>query len=188
MRRFLWVGFVALLLAAPKPASGQEITQQVRISSSPNPVGSGARAVGMGGAFIAIADDATAASWNPGGLIQLERPELSIVGSYFIRQEDYSSSSHPEAATDDSFDSADLNYMSAVYPFAVFGHNMVVSLNFQRRSDLNRTAALRPSPQHIVFKSPHAFPWGQRSTSGPISSLKTAGTRNTLPGGTGTRT
>jgi long-subunit fatty acid transport protein len=138
MRRSLWVGFVAFLMAAAVPASGQEITQQVRISSSPNPVGSGARAVGMGGAFIAIADDATAASWNPGGLIQLERPELSIVGSYFIRQEDYTSSSHPEAATDASFDSADLNYVSAVYPFALMGHNMVVSLNFQRLYDFTK--------------------------------------------------
>ncbi len=92
----------------------------------------------MGGAFIAISDDATAASWNPGGLIQLERPELSIVGSYFRRQENYSSSSHPEAATDDSFDSADLNYLSAVYPFALFGHNMVVSLNFQRLYDFTK--------------------------------------------------
>ncbi len=76
MRRFLLVGFMAILMVAPELASGQQITQQVRISSSPNPVGSGARAVGMGSAFIAIADDATAASWNPGGLIQLERPEL----------------------------------------------------------------------------------------------------------------
>ena len=46
-----------------------QINQQTRINSSPNPIGSGARAQGMGGAFIAIADDATAASWNPGGLI-----------------------------------------------------------------------------------------------------------------------
>ena len=42
-------------------------------------IGSGARAFGMGGAFIAVADDATAASWNPGGLGQLERPEFSFV-------------------------------------------------------------------------------------------------------------
>jgi len=31
-------------------------------------IGVGARAVGMGGAFVAIADDATAIHWNPGGL------------------------------------------------------------------------------------------------------------------------
>ena len=40
---------------------------QVRPNASPNIIGSGARALGMGGAFIAVADDATAASWNPGG-------------------------------------------------------------------------------------------------------------------------
>ncbi|MCJ7813427.1 hypothetical protein MUP95_08970, partial [bacterium] len=31
----------------------------------------GARAAGMGEAFVALADDATAAYWNPAGLAQL---------------------------------------------------------------------------------------------------------------------
>ena len=43
-------------------------------------LGSGARAFGMGGAFLARADDATAASWNPAGLSYLRAPELSLVG------------------------------------------------------------------------------------------------------------
>jgi len=34
----------------------------------------------MGGAFLARADDATAASWNPAGLSYLKRPEVSVVG------------------------------------------------------------------------------------------------------------
>ena len=33
----------------------------------------------MGNAFIAVSDDGTAASWNPAGLSQLRRPELSVV-------------------------------------------------------------------------------------------------------------
>jgi len=37
--------------------------------------GWGVRAVGMGGAFTARADDASGASWNPGGLTQFQRPE-----------------------------------------------------------------------------------------------------------------
>ncbi len=74
------------------------IFQQTGISSSPNPVGSGARAMGMGGAFIGIADDATAASWNPAGLIQLETPEVSIVGDYSHSRASYSSVDHPEIA------------------------------------------------------------------------------------------
>jgi hypothetical protein len=43
-------------------------------------LGSGARAFGMGGAFLARADDATAASWNPAGLSYLRKPEVALVG------------------------------------------------------------------------------------------------------------
>ena len=43
--------------------------------------GSGARAAGMANAFIGVSDDGTAASWNPAGLGQLRKPELSIVGN-----------------------------------------------------------------------------------------------------------
>lgn len=37
----------------------------------------GARALGMGGAFVAVADDATAVVANPAGLTILQRPEIS---------------------------------------------------------------------------------------------------------------
>ena len=47
-----------------------------------NFIGAGARARGMGGAFIGVADDATATSWNPGGLAKLEKPEASLVGLF----------------------------------------------------------------------------------------------------------
>jgi long-subunit fatty acid transport protein len=112
--------------------------QQVGIASSPNPVGSGARAVGMGGAFIGVADDATAASWNPSGLIQLEKPELSIVGDFNYRREEFSSSDHPEIANTGETSETQLNYFSAAYPFSLFNRNMVVSLNYQRLYDFNR--------------------------------------------------
>src|SRR2546428_575593 len=36
----------------------------------------GARAVGMGGAFVAVADDATAPWWNPAGLVFLPYREV----------------------------------------------------------------------------------------------------------------
>jgi hypothetical protein len=44
----------------------------------------GVRAMGLSGAFSAIADDASAAYWNPAGLAQLKNPEvLAMYGSYF---------------------------------------------------------------------------------------------------------
>ena len=59
-------------------AGAQQFSQSIDISSSPNVVGSGARAMGMGGAFIAVADDATAASWNPAGLGGVVYRQLSF--------------------------------------------------------------------------------------------------------------
>ena len=50
----------------------------VEFGTSINPVGSGTRALGWGNAFIAVADDATAASWNPGAFLQVQNPEFSI--------------------------------------------------------------------------------------------------------------
>lgn len=40
-------------------------------------LGVGSRALGMGGAFVAIADDATASYWNPAGLAFLAEPQLA---------------------------------------------------------------------------------------------------------------
>ena len=88
-----WFWMVAILVFIPigillPLQSSAQVAQELRFSGSPNPVGSGARALGMGGAFIGVADDATAASWNPGGLIQLETPEVSAVVSWDHRNED----------------------------------------------------------------------------------------------------
>ncbi len=125
---------------------------RIEIPSSPNPVGSGARALGMGGAFIAIADDATAASWNPGGLVQLERPETSAVYGCLHRTEDRHFREHPEAEGSGFSDYSNLNYLSIAYPFEINRpkladgkmvqpgprRNMIVSLNYQQLYDFNR--------------------------------------------------
>ncbi len=42
-------------------------------------LGVGARPLGMGGSFVAIADDATAAYWNPAGLGGLDRTEITFM-------------------------------------------------------------------------------------------------------------
>jgi long-subunit fatty acid transport protein len=117
---------------------------QLEINSSPNVVGSGARALGMGSAFIAIADDATAASWNPGGLTQLERPELSLVYSYKSNTEDFGS---PRRGL--NFDNTvafdEINYASFVYPIprTIGGRNLVVSLNLLKQFDFDRDLDFR---------------------------------------------
>ncbi len=44
----------------------------------------GARATGMGGAFVAVSDDATACYWNPAGLATLEGSTASFVHNTWI--------------------------------------------------------------------------------------------------------
>lgn len=115
------------------------VAGRLEFASSPNPVGSGARAIGMGGAFIGVADDATAASWNPGGLAQLRTPEVSVVYGGVHRVEDNSFLLHPEAGGSESVTKTDINYLSAVYPFNLFKRNMLVSLNYQHLYDFTRS-------------------------------------------------
>ena len=43
--------------------------------------GVGARALGMGSSFVSIADDATAAYWNPAGLVQIQRRAFAMMYS-----------------------------------------------------------------------------------------------------------
>jgi long-subunit fatty acid transport protein len=100
----------------------------------------------MGGAFVAVADDATAASWNPGGLTQLEDPEFSLVYSWKLFEEDFSRTNHIrpfDSPMDVDFD--DLNYVSLAYPipWTLGGRNLVVSLNYQRKLDFDRALDFR---------------------------------------------
>jgi long-subunit fatty acid transport protein len=135
----------------------------LELPSSPNPVGSGARALGMGGAFIAVADDATAASWNPGGLIQLETPEMSFVLSGTILSEDIEFQGHPEASGKQSIDYGHLNYLSAAYPFELADHNMIVSLNYQHLYDFHRSWDwVYEYSQPSIYTKPAEFKYEQK--------------------------
>jgi len=71
MRR---LALTALVLAALGIAS-RAGAQTAALSLSIPPTG---RANGMGEAYVAIADDATATWWNPGGLAFLDKKEASL--------------------------------------------------------------------------------------------------------------
>ncbi len=59
--------------------------------------GVGARAMAMGGAYYGISDDASAAYWNPAGLAQLQRKELTTMQATLFQQTKltYFSYAHP---------------------------------------------------------------------------------------------
>jgi hypothetical protein len=78
-KRPLVIAFLAAFLAAGSVRAQTELPPTFEFSFS-NP---GARSMGFGGAFAALADDATAAFANPAGLVQLVSPEISIEGRYW---------------------------------------------------------------------------------------------------------
>ena len=106
----------------------------------------------MGNAFIAVADDATAASWNPAGLLQLQVPELSFAIESNVVNETMNSS-NPEARSDKTIDFTEFNYASLVLPFT-FGKNMMLSLNYLRLYQFDKTlnfSAVSPEEISAVF-------------------------------------
>jgi len=94
--------------------------------------GAGARALGMGGAFIAVCDDATASSWNPAGLTQLKSPEAAFSCLFNKTKYEYDVEDFEE--TDMSHFA--FNFGSLAMPLIVAEKNLVVAIAYQRHIDL----------------------------------------------------
>ncbi|MDQ7088483.1 MAG: UPF0164 family protein [Acidobacteriota bacterium] len=121
----------------PRVPFGVIIAEQARASFTLR--GAGARAAGMGGAFTAVADDATAASFNPAGLAQLRLPEISVVYSSQRLEDRYTGfvsfgETPPLRLTDssDTFGRDGLNFVSATLPFRMAGKHWAVQISEQR--------------------------------------------------------
>ena len=127
------------------------------IFSAPMPTGSGARSLGFAGAFSSIADDATAASWNPAGLLNLERPEASGTFRFSTVKNTHRSSDPNFEVDEDKYDSEGLNYFSIAYPFywTRMKRNAVVSFNYQEAYEFEQafSANIKDSSREVVSQS-----------------------------------
>ncbi len=122
LQLLLW----SALLAFPTAVHPQAGFNTFQFSFS-NP---GARSMGFGGAFVALADDATAAFANPAGLVQIIEPEVSVEGRWWSYDTPYTAggriSGEPSGYGLDTvaglrFDASDesvaaLSFLSVVYP------------------------------------------------------------------------
>jgi hypothetical protein len=84
--KYLIVTLVSILFTV-QPAYGQSngrITKVGSTAASFLEIEVGARANGMGGSFVALADDATALYWNPAGIAQLSSSEIQLVHTKWI--------------------------------------------------------------------------------------------------------
>ena len=159
-QRFILAVLVALVIA-PAIVSAQETPSTFEFSFS-NP---GARSLGLGGAFAALADDATAAFANPAGLVQLVSPEVSAELRHWSFSTPYIIGGRYEGEpTGVGLDTTDglrtavsneqltgLSFLSFVYPkgnwsFAVYRHQLA---NFRAQT---ATQGLFPG-----WEAPRAF-------------------------------
>ena len=115
MRKLL----LAILLLAV-PAAAQNVDIEALSGLQFNFGNPGARSLGMGGAFLGLADDASAAEANPAGLTILRKPEVSIEARNYLEQQLFTTSgTFPEVertAFTHHSRAVNLTFGSFVYP------------------------------------------------------------------------
>lgn len=124
-----------LLVAAAPPLCAQSL-QNVVLRSSFTLAGAGARGTGMGGAFVAVADDGTAASFNPAGLAQLRGTELSLVGFDHRIASDVERGGELFEHREEKAAHHVLDFAGLALPFDLGSRRLTVQLSYQRAVDL----------------------------------------------------
>jgi long-subunit fatty acid transport protein len=152
-----------------------------------NRTGSGARAAGMANAFTAVSDDGTAASWNPAGLGQLRKPELSLVTT--TNRQTYGAAGFRTRDDMAAFGSISSTYTSTFVDFAslavpfTLGHTPVTlqaswrrlyTLDFRENVSLTREPLSPAGPPLAAFDS-------NSDLSGGIDVLSFAGAVKLTP-------
>jgi len=166
---------IAATLAA-LPCWSQD-TSEITDTVFTNP---GARSISLGGAFAAIADDATAAFANPAGLVQILRPEISIELRFTATMNN--------GTTGFSQGISGLGFFSFVYPsrswaFALYSHQMgSVTFGFDDSEFLQReftvrsyaTAAAFEVSEHLSLGAGLSYFDGDRSAGAEVSGFSDA--------------
>jgi long-chain fatty acid transport protein len=105
----------------------------------------GARSLGMGGAFLGLADDATAVEANPAGLTILRKPEVSLeLRNFRTTQTLATSGTFNENLQRTDFTTfsrrADVSFASFVYPF----HNFALAAYYNEPLNYKASGAVEP--------------------------------------------
>lgn len=138
--------FIAYAQTSRPPAPRYSL-MQLRFS----PLHSAARAAGMGGAFLGVANDATTAALNPAGLAFLARPEISL-----SQAAGWNAREFPAGVNSNRRESSmafNGTLVNLVYPFKGFTFALYHQLAFRAQYDFEREqfltiAASRPPTLH----------------------------------------
>jgi len=109
--------------------SFQNLFSQSEVFFIGHQFGVGARAMSLGGAFSAVADDYTATYWNPAGLTQIRRMEFTGAMSHFMMK---SESTFRSSTTIDETNATKLNAIGFVFPYPTYRGSLVFAIGYNR--------------------------------------------------------
>ena len=134
--------------------------------------GVGARAMGMGGAFVAVADDYSALFWNPAGLAQIHRLELS--GS--LSHERYTNeTAFYGNGVNDSQSKTRLNALGFTYPVPTVRGSLVLSAGYNRVSSFDGLMTM------AGYRTPTQFADAWETESGGLGMWSFGGAMDVSP-------
>ena len=117
-----------------------------------NFAGVGVRAMGMGGAFVGVADDFTAMYWNPAGLAQMQQREVQVS---FLRNSRANDSIFNGTAGRSELTNTRFGSLGFVYPYPVYRGSLVLAAGLTRIKDFDWNLNLKGEDQGLV--ADHAF-------------------------------
>jgi len=130
---YITIALAILLCAAPGLSVGQGITDQDLYTEilylQGLELGSGGRALALGGAYRALSDDFSGLYWNPAGLASVRRIELSLGISQSTMRD--KAQGLPSPISND-LSRTRLNETGVVFPFPTYRGSLVFALGYHQ--------------------------------------------------------
>ncbi len=131
--RFLTLGFLIGLTIFVAQVNSQEVTKIGTTAAKVLNIPVGSRALAMGGAFVSMANDATAMYWNPAGMAQLNKAEFVFMHSNWM--------------ADIKFD-----YVGLVIPLGLMG-NLGINFTAMTMDEMDITTEYEPEGTGETFSA-----------------------------------
>ncbi len=103
MKHLLRVCIATVLVFSAVDVKAQQVSKVGTTAAEFLKIGVGSRATGMGGAYVAVSDDASALYWNPAGIAKIENNEILTTHNRWIGDLNF-------------------NFIGAVFNFDKIGH------------------------------------------------------------------